>query len=172
MGGWARSPTGSRGSCCTTCGPGEPGSTRSSGRTRASPSGACAQPPAGGEAVCETCGEAVRYRIMSAGSTVQRRRVWLVVSLAGLALGLASFVLLFWGIEGFEGWPVLGFAAGFGVLVGASVARVVEDGVRVGRRRGAHRHIGRSGAMNTERRERGKRGRGCRGDGLRARWQR
>ena len=108
------------------------------------------QPPAGGEAVCETCGEAVPYRIMSAGSTVRRRRIWLFVSLAGVALGLASFLLLCWTIEGFEGWPVLGFAAGGGVLVGASVARVVEDGVRVGRRRGAHRHIVRSRAMNTE----------------------
>jgi hypothetical protein len=108
------------------------------------------QPPTGGETVCETCGEVVSYRIMSAASSVRRRYIWLVVSLAGVVLGLASFILLFWRIEGFDGWPVLGFAVAGGVVLGALVARAVEDGVRVGRRRGPHRHIVRSGTMSTE----------------------
>jgi hypothetical protein len=108
------------------------------------------QPPAGGETVCETCGESVRYRITSAGSTLRRRRIWLVVALAGVVFGVASFVLLFWQIEGFDGWPVLGFAAGGGVFIGVLITRVTEDGVRVGRQRGTRRHIVRSGAMNTE----------------------
>lgn len=108
------------------------------------------QPPAAGEAVCEACGEAVSYRIMSVRSTVLRRRFWLSLALVAVAVACVSSGLMIWRIEGFEGWPVVGFAAGGGLAVGFLIARIVEDGVRVGRRRGAHRHAVRSGAMSTE----------------------
>ena len=109
------------------------------------------QPPAAGEAVCDTCGEAVPYRIMSRRSTVLRRRFWLVLLLVAVALILASCGgMTIWDIEWFDGWQVVVGTAGWGLAIGAFGGWASVDGVRVGRPRGAHRHVVRSGFMNTE----------------------
>jgi hypothetical protein len=105
------------------------------------------QPPADGEATCETCGETVPYRIMSAGSTLLRRRIWLVVSLAGAAFAATSFVLI---CSGASLWGLIGGPVGIGMVFGAGAARAGEDGVRVGRVKSAYRHFVRSGTMSTE----------------------
>jgi hypothetical protein len=115
---------------------------------------AAGQSPAAGEAVCQTCAETVPYRIMPADSTVRRRRIWLAVLLSGAAIGVAAIQLFFWPVEAIEGWPLLAFPAGIGLLFGGIAGRVNEDGVRLDRRRGRHRHIVRSGSRNTEGRAR------------------